>query len=66
MDLKTKENLSKGLYIFASIIMLINIYQMAFGEPTKFIEIGSWVLLLIAAMYGTQVEKEKKKLEDGE
>ncbi len=61
MTLKTKKLIGNILYAIAVVLLLIGLYQKGASTENRFIEIGQWVALLIAAIYGIGLANQQKK-----
>ncbi len=61
VSFRTKEKVSKILYIIAIILMMLNLFNKGTDTENKIMEYSSWLALVIAALYEIYLSREKKK-----
>lgn len=49
---KTQQKIAMALYIIASVLLLIGIYQKGSNIENRYIEVSGWLALGIASVYG--------------
>ena len=63
-SIKFKERIAIGLYIIAIFLMCYSLFQRSLGTDNGFIEISSWIALLVASLYYLWFWNQKKKLDN--
>ena len=63
-SIETKESIGIGIFVFAIILQLFNLYQKGTGTQTDLVNISSWIAMAGALLFMFWVSLLKKKVRD--